>query len=174
MAMALAYFITFSTYGTWLHGTGKGKGSVDREHNQFGEEFVEPSAEREERARDGMAQPAYTMEGREREIVRDGIVALCEERGWHLLAAHVRSNHVHVVVSADRDAGRVMSDLKARGSRDLSRAGFGDSSRRRWTPHGSTLHLFHQAAVAEKVDYTLRRQGPPMAVYDGSQEPRTK
>ena len=33
--MALAYFITFTTYGTWLPGSVKGKGSVDREHNQF-------------------------------------------------------------------------------------------------------------------------------------------
>jgi hypothetical protein len=29
--MPLAYFITFTTYGTWLHGTAKGNGSVDRE-----------------------------------------------------------------------------------------------------------------------------------------------
>jgi hypothetical protein len=32
---ALADFITFSTYGTWLHGTSKGKGSVDHEHNTY-------------------------------------------------------------------------------------------------------------------------------------------
>ena len=36
--MALAYFITFSTYGSWLHGTKKGMGSVDREHNEYGAE----------------------------------------------------------------------------------------------------------------------------------------
>jgi hypothetical protein len=28
----LAYFITFTTYGTWLHGNGAG--SVDPAHNQ--------------------------------------------------------------------------------------------------------------------------------------------
>ena len=41
--MALAYFITFSTYGTWLHGTTKGKGSVDREHNQHGCPSLRPT-----------------------------------------------------------------------------------------------------------------------------------
>jgi hypothetical protein len=40
--MARAYFITFTTYGTWLHGTQKGKGSVDRENNLYGAAFVEP------------------------------------------------------------------------------------------------------------------------------------
>ena len=164
--MALAYFITFSTYGTWLHGTSKGKGSVDREHNQHGMPFVEPDERREVQARDEMKQPAYTMQAAEREIVREEIVALCREKGWQLLALHVRSNHVHVVVAVERDPGRVMSDMKARASRELTRGGFDDAKRKRWTRHGSTLHLFDEATVAEKIDYTLNRQGAPMAFYD--------
>ena len=165
--MALAYFITFSTYGTWLHGTSKGKGSVDREHNQYGMPFVEPDALREAQAHEQMKQPAYRMEADEREIVRDAIVKLCREKGWQLLALHVRSNHVHVVVAAERDPGRVMSDMKARASRALTRAGFDDAERKRWTRHGSTLHLFEEATVADKIDYTLNRQGTPMASHDG-------
>jgi REP element-mobilizing transposase RayT len=166
--MALAYFITFSTYGTWLHGTAKGKGSVDQEHNKFGEEFVDPDPQMERQSREAMTQPAHIMKAEERVIVKDAIVALCDEKGWCLFALHVRSNHVHVVVAADRDPGRIMSDMKARASKDLSRAGFGDATRKRWTRHGSTLHLFDKAAVADKLDYTLNRQGTPMARYDGS------
>jgi hypothetical protein len=166
--MALAYFITFTTYGTWLHGTDKGMGSVDRDHNEFGAPFVTPSGHRVARSQGGMAQPAYVMGPAEREVVCGVIVATCAERGWQLLAAHVRTNHAHVVVAAARDAGRVMADLKARASRALTRAGFGDADRRRWTRHGSTLHLFDAAVVADKVDYTLNRQGAPMAVYDGT------
>ena len=165
--MALAYFITFSTYGTWLHGTSKGKGSVDCEHNQYGMPYVEPDADREGRSRGAMKQAPYTMKPGERDIVRDAIVALCRAKGWRLLAVHVRSNHVHIVVAVDREADRVMSDLKARASRELTRAGFDDANRRRWTRHGSTLHLFDEAAVADKIDYTLNRQGVPMAWYDG-------
>ena len=165
--MALAYFITFSTYGTWLHGTSKGNGSVDRDHHQHGMPFVEPDALREAQSRERMKQPAYTMQAGEREIVRDAIVALCREKGWQLQAVHVRSNHVHVVIAVDREAGRVMSDLKARASRELTRVGLDDAKRKRWTRHGSTLHLFDEATVADKIDYTLNRQGVPMAWYDG-------
>ncbi len=173
--MALAYFITFHTYGTWLHGTSKGKGSVDREHNQYGTEFVAPNAEREAEAKEDMAQPPYVMRlAEEREVVCDAIVSLCQERGWRLLALHVRTNHVHAVVNADREPGRVMSDMKARASRELTRAGFDDATRRRWTRHGSTLHLFDEATVVDKVDYTLNRQGVKLAYYDGREEPRTK
>jgi len=121
--MALAYFITFSTYGTWVHGTSKGKGSVDRDHNQHGMAFVEPDASREAEAREKMKQSEYKMQAGEREIVRDAIVELCRQKGWHLLAVHVRTNHVHVVVSVNRDPGRVMSDMKARASRELTPRG---------------------------------------------------
>ena len=165
--MALAYFITFSTYGTWLHGTSKGKGSVDREHNQHGMAFVEPDALRKAQSREKMKQPRYTMQVHEREIVRDAIVELCGGKGWQLLAVHVRSNHVHVVICVDRDPGRVMSDMKGRASAALTRAGFDDATRKRWTRHGSTLHLFDEATVSDKIDYTLNRQGTPMAWYDG-------
>ncbi len=166
--MALAYFITFSTYGTWLPGSSKGKGSVDGQHNEHGTPFVAPDREKEQQARNAMTQPAYTMPPAEREIVRDAIVGLCRDSGWRLLAVHVRSNHVHVVVAVDRDAGRVMSDMKGRASRNLSLAGFDDSTRKRWTRHGSTLHLFDAATIADKVDYTLNRQGYQMSTYDGS------
>jgi REP element-mobilizing transposase RayT len=94
-------------------------------------------------SRESMAQPPYVMRSAgERQVVRDAIVSLCRQRGWRLLALHVRTNHVHAVVNADRDPGRVMSDMKSRASRELTRAGFDDATRRRWTRHGSTLHLF--------------------------------
>jgi REP element-mobilizing transposase RayT len=129
---------------------------------------VQPDVDREQRSRDAMMQPAYTMQPAEREIVRDAIVALCNEKRWHVLALHVRTNHVHIVVAVDRDPGRVMSDMKGRASRELTLAGFDDSARKRWTRHGSTSHLFDEATVADKIDYTLNRQGSPMAFYDGS------
>jgi hypothetical protein len=40
--LPLAYFITFSTYGSWLHG--EEKGSVDRAHNLPGTPYLEADA----------------------------------------------------------------------------------------------------------------------------------
>jgi hypothetical protein len=42
----LAYFITFHTYGTWLHGTERG--SVDRAHNTLGTPLLPPDVAREQ------------------------------------------------------------------------------------------------------------------------------
>jgi REP element-mobilizing transposase RayT len=161
--MPLAYFITFTTYGNWLHGTAKG--SVDDEHNVYGTPFVEEDASREMQARLDMAQPKYFLNAPARDLVCRAIVAVSAERGWLLWAAHVRTNHAHAVVSAQPDPRRVMSDMKARASRELTSAGFETAGRRRWTRHGSTLHLYRQEQVEAKIRYTLDEQGPRMAWY---------
>jgi REP element-mobilizing transposase RayT len=163
------FFITFTTYGTWLHGSQKG--SVDREHNAFATPFLEEDTQREHQENQLLDQPPYVMSDLERDIVCQAIITLCSERGWHLLAAHVRSNHVHVVLSADRDPGRVLSDIKARASRDLTNAGFDTAQRNRWTRHGSTRYLFTDDQVDAKIRYTLDEQGERMAWYS---EPRTQ
>jgi hypothetical protein len=127
--MPLAYFITFSTYGTWLHGTHKGKGSVDRTHNKPGTPYLPTDAARHQRERASMNHPAYVLDLARRTIVRDAIIDISTEKHWDLLALHVRTNHVHVVIRADREPGRLMSDLKARASRDLNRAELDPSHR---------------------------------------------
>lgn len=180
--MPLAYFITFSTYGTWLHGTHKGKGSVDRKHNQHGTPFVAPDTTRLSNADTAMTQPAYVLDEAHRNIVRDAIIDIATEKQWDLLVLHVRTNHVHIVIRAEREPGRLMSDLKARASRDLNRANLDPPNRKRWTRHGSTLHLFTPAKVNEKIRYTIDQQGHKMAWYEKGNpnskkprnEPRTK
>lgn len=178
--VALAYFITFSTYGARLHGSGNG--SVDRDHKVYGTAFLEPDAERERRELEAMAQAPYTLSAAERDIVCTAIASLAADRGWHLLAAHVRTTHVHVVLqTGERDPGRTMSDLKSRASRELNRAGFDDAHRRRWTRHGSTRHLYREDEVEAAIRYTLDEQGERMACYavrtpeePHTEEPRTQ
>lgn len=104
--MTPAYFITFTTYGTWLHGTNKGKGSVDRQQNIYGNPFIEPNEKREQFAVRQMVEPPYVLNEAAREIVRNAIVDLCREKEWKLMALHVRSNHIHAVISAEREPGR--------------------------------------------------------------------
>jgi len=132
-----------------------------------GSEYVEPDAELEDQRRELMTQEPYLLDEERRNVVRDAIVSFCLEKGWRLLALHVRSNHVHVVISVDRDPGRLMSDLKSKASRELTGAGFENKDRIRWTRHGSTRHLHTHEQVEDKIDYTLFQQGVMMAFYDG-------
>src|SRR5260370_41128843 len=114
-----------------------------------------------------MTQGPYSLDEPRRTIVRDAIVEEYRFRCWQLLALHVRSNHVHLVVTADRDPEFVMRCCKSHASKFLNQAGFDSSERKRWTTHGSTKYLWDETTVANKVDCTLHRQGEPMAISDG-------
>ena len=159
----LAYFITFHTYGSWLHGAVSG--SVDDEHNRPGTPFLRPDPERFAASRERMTQEPYLLDESRRRIVCDAIVAECRFRGWFLHALHVRSNHVHMVVTAARVPEFVMRSCKANASKCLNRTGFEDPERKRWTTHGSTKYLWSADAIAEKAEYTLNGQGAPMAWF---------
>ena len=161
----LAYFITYHTYGTWLHGAASG--SVDCAHNEYGSPVLPPDALRHAKNRERMTQEPYCLDTQRRAVVCDAIMSECRFRGWHLLALHVRSNHVHLVVVADREPEFVMRCCKAHASKCLNQAGLDAADRKRWTTHGSTVYLWSDEAVAEKIDYTLHQQGNVMTVYDG-------
>jgi REP element-mobilizing transposase RayT len=115
-----------------------------------------------------MTQEPYLLDANRREIVRDAVIEECRFRGWTLHALHVRSNHVHVVVSADREPEFVMRTCKANASKRLNRAGFENAERKRWTAHGSTKYLWNEDDVSSAVDYTLHQQGDVMAILDGT------
>ncbi len=161
----LAYFITFTTYGTWLHG--RAPGSVDHSHNEVGTPFLPPDEEREGSEQCKLAEPPYLLDADRRAVVLQTIREVASHRGWTLWAVHVRSNHVHVVVTANAKPEKVMSDFKAYASRRLKERLAEPADRTRWTQHGSTLYLWTEEAVAAKIDYVVIGQGEPMAVYDG-------
>ncbi len=78
---------------------------------------------------------------------------------------HVRSTHVHVIVSADDKPERVMKDFKIYASRALNKAGFDTKDRKRWARHGSTKYLWKEKELESVIDYVLHEQGKPMEVY---------
>ncbi len=160
----LAYFITFSCYGSWLHGDDRG--SVDPEHNEFGRPFLLPDPIKREVEEQNRTQPEYILDAERRAIVLATVQEVTNYRKWTLLAVHVRSNHVHLVVSAKPPPERVMNDIKSYASRALNRAGLDTPNRIRWTRHGSTRYLWKPEDVRAAVEYVVRQQGEPMAVFE--------
>jgi REP element-mobilizing transposase RayT len=155
----LAYHITWTTYGTWLHGDVRGW--VEK-----GDPGVKPPDPiREEQARERMAESAVVLTPDQRVIVEDTIRRHCQIRGWQLHAVNVRTNHVHVVVTGDRTADEMMNQFKAWCSRRLSdHAGLAQpvarkAGRRHWfTEHGSTKPIFDEAYLQNAAVYVLEGQ----------------
>ena len=137
MGAPLAYFLTWTCYGTWLHGDDRG--AVDDEHNAFGDLFLPANPRRLAAQRCKLAHPPVTLNTNCRRIVRRAIEDHCRHRGWELLAVNVRTNHVHVVISFPHESPeRVLGQLKAWATRRLREAGCVAADQRVWTHHGST------------------------------------
>jgi REP element-mobilizing transposase RayT len=160
MDQPLAYFLTFTCYGTWLHGDRRG--SVDNEHNVPGTPLLPADAARQVQEWDDLAEPPYLLDTPRRQVTLHALCEIARRKGWKLHAIHIRSNHVHMVVTADGPPERVLSDFKAAASRRLNKAFPAERDRTRWTRHGSTRYLWIESAVAEAVQYVLEGQGEPM------------
>lgn len=159
----MTYLITFACYGCHLHGGESG--SVDREHNARGTPILEADPARAAAAK-RMDQAPYNLDQMRREAVLEGIQEVCTHRRWCLLAAHVRTTHVHAVVEAEVPPERVMSDFKAYASQRLNRMGLDEPDRKRWARHGSTRWLWKPKHISAAIQYVVAEQGAAMSVFE--------
>ena len=154
----LAYHLTLHTYGTRLHGDGKG--SVDRSHRRFNEPVLPANPQRVRFERSRMKAPALTLDRPLRRGLQAAVLGVCEYRDWRPHCLHVRTTHLHVVVSAEATAPeRVMNDFKSYGTRGLRTAGLVAADRPVWSRHGSTEYLFEADEVRRAVRYVLGGAG---------------
>ena len=109
----LAYFLTWTTYGTWLPGD-------DRWWTDKGHGEQPPDLRLRKHAQASMTESKVTLDRAQRELVDQTIRQHAELRGWTILALNCRTNHVHVVVVAPRvHPQTVIEQLKAWCSRRL-------------------------------------------------------
>ncbi len=150
MSAPLAYHLTWTTYGTWLPGDERGW--LTRNAN----EIHRGDREWQQQAVQNLKQDAFVLNDAQREIVRETIVTHCEFRRWKLHALNVRTNHVHLVVTADTAPERVMDQFKAWCSRRLNERS--ENRERWWTRHGSTRWINDEAYLANAIRYVNERQ----------------
>ena len=81
----------------------------------------------------------------------------CEIRRWSLHAVNARSNHVHVVVTADAEPAKVMDQFKAWSSRRLNER-TEQAPERWWTRHGSTKWINDEGYLQNAIRYVLEGQ----------------
>src|SRR5271168_1558659 len=93
-----AYLITFCCYGSHLPGQ---EGAVDRRHNVPGTRLPEPRPKLRQYREASLKQAPFEMDADQRAVTLKAIREVCDYKHWALLAAHVRTNHVHAVVDAD-------------------------------------------------------------------------
>jgi len=114
MSPPLAYLITWTTYGTWLPGDERGW----VKHDEFGIHQADPRLKAA--VKGSLSEAPVTLTLERQNVVEEAIVEHCRFRGWTLHAVNVRTNHVHLVVTAGADPDDVAEKLKSRCSRFLN------------------------------------------------------
>ncbi|MEM8946189.1 MAG: transposase [Planctomycetota bacterium] len=145
----LAFFLTWTTYGTWLPGDERGWVAPSKGIQQ-------PDALRKSNALTRMRSSACKLNSAQRVTVDQTIADHCEFRDWEPLAINCRTNHVHVVVSADIHPKRVIAQLKAYCTRRLRAQQVLKQVQPRkdwWTEGGSTKYLNTEQSVEAAVNY---------------------
>lgn len=153
----IGYLITFTTYGTWLHGDARG--SVDPAHNVPGTPLVDEDPHRRNSDHRCLKHRCITLDAKRRSVVRGTIMEAAEYRGWTIHALNVRTNHVHIVVGADETPERVMTTVKSWATRRMREEGVLDPGSKAWTRHGSTRYLWKPEQLEAACRYVCEGQG---------------
>ena len=154
----LAYFLTWTTYGSWLHGDARG--SVAPGANEVGTPTLRRDDYRREFEVRRLSHAPVRITPAMRATLEKAIVETCDVRGWQLFAVNIRVQHVHAVVSAEgTEPERVLNSFKAWGTRYLRAEGLLPADSRLWTRHGSTRRLWTEDDVAAARSYVLDHQG---------------
>ena len=157
----MTYLLTFACYGSHFPGE---EGSVDCRHNVPGSRLADRNPALLRTARLAMQQAPFEMHAATRAIVLHAVREVCNHKGWRLLAAHVRTNHVHAVIDGEVIPEAALNIFKSYASRALNADPAGARGRLRWARHGSTRYLWTRDQIEAAVHYVLAKQGEPMAV----------
>ncbi|HKG47226.1 MAG TPA: transposase [Pyrinomonadaceae bacterium] len=161
----LAYFISFRSYGTWLHGDLRG--SIDRFHNGYSDAYLPANEAWKQHNLKQLKTDPFILRARERKSVEKAIRGTCSIRKWDLQALNVRTNHVHTVVTANRKPGQVLNAFKANATRQLREDQLWSLPFSPWADQGSKIRLWNERAVANAIQYVLNGQGDNLPNFDG-------
>jgi len=159
-----AYFLTFRTYATWLHGDTRL--SVDPEHNVYGTPRIKENPNLEKVMRSECLEDKFIMNAKHRKTVLESIIDTCEYNHWHLHAAHVRSNHAHIVLRSDMAGKLTRTRIKIYATKFLKRDHSELTQRKNfWSEGGSAKEIWRPEFLFPTMHYVIEEQGEKMALY---------
>lgn len=147
----LTYFITWTTYGTWLPGD-----SLGWRKTKNGDQ--PPQLRLEAWCRDRMSESPVLLN----EVQRAKVDNVCREhaeiRGWGLYAVNARSNHVHLAVTADKKPEAVRDQFKANATRVLHQEPGAITKEKLWTRGGDCEVGDGEDNLCRVVEYITEAQ----------------
>ena len=108
-----------------------------------------------------------TLDAARRAAIDSALQDTARRRFWDLMAANIRTNHVHIVADTLGKPGSLaLNAFKANATREMRERGVWDSTRSPWSDKGSIRHLWNEQAVAAAIEYVLHGQGGDLPRFD--------
>ncbi|CAN5212497.1 transposase [soil metagenome] len=154
--LPLAYHLTWTAYGTWLHGDSRGWIETGAPC------IMRPDEARHLNSLHSLTEAIVEFDGDQRQLIEQTIECHCHVRKWKLHACNARSNHVHVVVTADNvkpetviDQFKLWCSTKLSDAAGLPSGGRAKKAgRRKWfTEHGSTKWINDEDYLHRAIEY---------------------
>ena len=143
----LAFFITWTVYGTFLQGDERGW-----RKRRKGNQLAQPLLAQWRRVR--LTHSIELLNDQQRQAVMDEMIRLSDFRGWHIWAHDARTNHCHIVVTAAGYPGnKVRDQLKANCTRVLRERWPKFVGRAVWTAGGDWQCLNTEEELEKVVEY---------------------
>jgi REP element-mobilizing transposase RayT len=168
------WFLTWTTYGTWLPGDERGfvspkfEGDTpERRNNEPGRPYDDGRPDLRRIAESKLAGNPVRLTRALAEVVRRQFEETALYRGWQLLAGAIMANHTHLVVGVlgDPDPSALIRDFKSYASRALNHQNRVSAKPRWWTEQGSKRKIANWETL-ETVFRYVREQAYALEVWD--------
>jgi hypothetical protein len=156
---AIAYHITWGTYGTRLHGDPRG--TVERKDNQFQSPILRFDQHLWELEKSRLKFPPVRFTQDQRVIVESIIPSVCERGGWKHRCCAVGSDHVHVILASEHDPRIIRRLLKRWLGEALSEKYPLPDGATWWAECGSIRWIADESYLANAKRYVIRQRATP-------------
>ena len=172
------WFLTWTTYGSWLPGDERGfvspKFELDdpeQRNYRVGEPFDSGRARLVNLASARRVGSPIQLNQEQAEVARSQFTQTAGHRGWSLLAGAIMYDHVHRLVglSDDPDPSTLLRDFKSYASRALTQRFGRPQSGTWWTEQGSKRKIEDWENLETILRY-IREQHRPLAVWEEVQD----
>ena len=171
------WFLTWTTYGSWLPGDERGFVGTERVaphlrqiNNQPHTQPSKPNTQLAQFSKRQLKAPVILLDVDQAHDLFEQFQETVTHRQWLLVAVGVMRTHLHVVVgvTGDPDPDGILRDFKSYGSRKLNRNYGLPASETWWTESGSKRKLTNAASVEAAVNY-VRQQPNPLLIWTREQ-----
>ena len=162
-----AWFLTWTTYGTWLPGDDRGFVSrvpqadgTHHIHNEPDSPYDVSLGDVREAAHRRMKGPPVRLTAAQARVVDAAILEASANHSISVIAYSIMEDHVHLLCQAELDGSKLQQLFKGITARRLGQTQNETASPRWWTEGGSKRHIKKGDSPDAVVDYICSQERP--------------